>query len=695
MPTKLVEKMMRLWPWRNRREEDRRAQLWDRYCAGRMVLHLDATGHIRDVNPAFLEALGYDRQSLIGRRHRTLIPEKHMADAELDRVWKRLQAGEAIDVRSPRLTADGRVIWVGGTFVPETTRAGNFAGATAILCDVTASMELEKGREQLFEALGRSKPILEFDASGRILRVNAAFAEMIGCPAEQLIGEDRSVLVPDEQAAEAIEDHLERAMSGDPTVRELRHLDADRRVIWLQTTYIPVYDITGTLTKVVQFAADVTQDRIAEAERQTRMQTIWELQPIVIMDLKGYVTGYNDRFLDWAGSKEDRFTGKSYLSIIDPHGTVRPDLGDLWERLEEGAEQSRRIPVGDHSGVTEWFDARFIPVPDADGRPHRVISFGANITPFVTAAGVLKDRLSRLADGDLGLRIDAELGQDFNVIRDALNACTGQLADIIDQVVTRSVSIEAGANLITDAAAQMSRRTEQQGQTLEDLAGSIRHIADGVTATAATVSDVAERTTAAHGSADDARGRAEQARDAMQVLGENAQRLTRMVGAIEDIAFQTNLLALNAGVEAARAGDAGRGFAVVAAEVRALAARSAEAAQQIVGVISEQTQKVDEGAEHVELAAAGMMRIAEAVSDIHDRMEKVSASTKDQSSSLSELVAASAELERFTNENAAMAEEARDAAEMLHKGSADLNDAIAIMTCETKHRASDTSERAA
>jgi methyl-accepting chemotaxis protein len=97
--------------------------------------------------------------------------------------------------------------------------------------------------------------------------------------------------------------------------------------------------------------------------------------------------------------------------------------------------------------------------------------------------------------------------------------------------------------------------------------------------------------------------------DTMGSINDSAKKIANIISVIDGIAFQTNILALNAAVEAARAGEQGRGFAVVASEVRSLAQRSASAAKEIKGLISDSVEKVDAGSRLVTEAGATMDEI--------------------------------------------------------------------------------------
>lgn len=134
---------------------------------------------------------------------------------------------------------------------------------------------------------------------------------------------------------------------------------------------------------------------------------------------------------------------------------------------------------------------------------------------------------------------------------------------------------------------------------------------------------------------------------------------------IDEIAFQTNLLALNAGVEAARAGEAGRGFAVVASEVRALAQRSSGAAKDIKALISASGKHVDAGVELVSQTGSALELIIANVAKASALVENISGATQEQSIALAQVNMSINDMDRVTQQNAAMVEESTAASHSL------------------------------
>ncbi len=285
--------------------------------------------------------------------------------------------------------------------------------------------------------------------------------------------------------------------------------------------------------------------------------------------------------------------------------------------------------------------------------------------------------LSHLAEGDLAYRITKHVPKEYESLRKDFNRAMESLADAMSSVTQTSRAIHAGASEIRAATNDLSQRTEQQAASLAESATAMNEITGMVKETAHSASQVTSAITDAHREASEGGVVVDKAVTAMGAIEKSSQEISQIITVIDGIAFQTNLLALNAGVEAARAGDAGKGFAVVANEVRALAQRSAEAARDIKDLITTSAQQVGEGVDLVGEAGTMLGRIVTRVGEISALISSISESTETQAAGLQQVNSSVNDMDKMTQQNAAMVEESTAAARSLATEAEDLNQLIA------------------
>ena len=269
----------------------------------------------------------------------------------------------------------------------------------------------------------------------------------------------------------------------------------------------------------------------------------------------------------------------------------------------------------------------------------------------------LAEAAARLSEGNLTFRISAEFPPGYQKVKDDFNEAIGQMQSAIAVISDAVRGIRVNADAVAHASDDLSRRTEQQAETLEETAAALGEITKTVKAAAESALHAREVVVAADGDAKKGAVVVKQAVAAMDGIAKSAQQITHIIGVIDEIAFQTNLLALNAGVEAARAGDAGRGFAVVASEVRALAQRSAEAAKEIKGLISASTAQVGHGVQLVAETGEALDRIMAQVADVNAVIAGIAAGAREQSTGLDEVNVALGRMDQVTQQNAAMVQQ--------------------------------------
>ncbi|MBX5156938.1 HAMP domain-containing protein [Rhizobium sp. NZLR8] len=273
------------------------------------------------------------------------------------------------------------------------------------------------------------------------------------------------------------------------------------------------------------------------------------------------------------------------------------------------------------------------------------------------ALNALSDMLGKLANGNLAAEMSEDLAADYVAMAKTYNHAIDALRLTLAEVRNTTYEIAEGSTNLSGAADDLARRTEQQAASLEESSRVLGELTVSVRTTAENARQTSLSVGEAHRQAEHSAAVVAKAVDAMGAINRSSEKVSSIIGVIDEIAFQTNLLALNAGVEAARAGEAGRGFAVVAQEVRELAQRCAKAAREIKDLISTSASQVGAGVRLVEETGEALSSIMEHFTAINGLVQVISTATTTQYKGIDEVNNAVRDVEHITQHNAAMVEE--------------------------------------
>ena len=440
----------------------------------------------------------------------------------------------------------------------------------------------------------------------------------------------------------------------------------------------PIVDAKGAYSGAMVTWEVVTEKLALEARANdlvAKMEAIGRTQAVIEFKLDGTIVDANENFLRTLGYSLDEIRGKHHGMFVDPAEAQSPAYREFWTALNRGEFQSndyRRIAKG---GREVWIRASYNPIPDATGKPCKVVKYAIDITAQVEEKARLdaeraelaaqqaaaieeaSDVLESLAGGDLTRRVEGDHRGDLSAIKERINETIEKLGGIVEQIRVSSEAIAQGAGEISTGNSDLSQRMEEQASSLEETAASMEEMSGAVRQSADNAKQANQLAIQCRDIAEKGGVLVTKTVSSMGEINSSSKKIADIIGVIDEIAFQTNLLALNAAVEAARAGEQGRGFAVVASEVRNRAGRSATAAKEIKALIQDSVQKVQEGSTLVNQSGTTLEEIVASVKRVADIVEEITAAAQEQSSGIEQVNKAVVQLDQITQENAALVEE--------------------------------------
>ena len=354
-------------------------------------------------------------------------------------------------------------------------------------------------------------------------------------------------------------------------------------------------------------------------------------------------------------------------------GKVEAEIAGLIESVGKITEDNANAALKGASAAMAWMIGISL-----------LATLAAALVGTLVARGVLRqvqqarDAAGRMAEGDLGVAIEATSRDEVGQLLVALRTMRESLARVVGDVRGNAESVATASAQIAQGNADLSQRTEEQASALQQTAATMEQVGTTVRQNADNAQQANQLAQGASAVAVQGGEVVGQVVQTMKGISDSSKKIAEIISTIDGIAFQTNILALNAAVEAARAGEQGRGFAVVAGEVRSLAQRSAEAAKEIKTLITASVERVDQGTVLVDQAGRTMDEVVASIRRVTDIVAEISSASVEQSSGVSQVGDAIGQMDQVTQQNAALVEESAAAAESLKQQAQSLVQAVSV-----------------
>lgn len=224
------------------------------------IIEFTPQGKIVRANSNFAAAVGYSEREIVGQHHSLFCTPEYASSQDYRTFWSDLASGQFRAGEFKRVGKDGQIIWLQASYNPVRDRSGKVVRVVKLASDITATKALSLDHAGKVAAIERAQAVIEFTPQGQILTANDNFLNTVGYRLEEIKGQHHRMFCEPSYVQSADYRAFWEALSrGQFQAAEYKRIGKGGREVYIQASYNPIFDDTGTVVKVVKFATDTTE----------------------------------------------------------------------------------------------------------------------------------------------------------------------------------------------------------------------------------------------------------------------------------------------------------------------------------------------------------------------------------------------------------------------------------------------------